>query len=514
MQAAFDQIKGISPWQILILFAILLGGAGASYGVYALVSGSSQLELAQNQQLIPVQYGDLTNRVSTNGSIIFSTREALAFGTQGTVAEVFAEEGERVEDGDLLLRLDDATVASLEESVANARFVLRNAEEALALANDPHTPLDIAQAEANVANASLSLMNAQKALDEVQDGPAEQLGDTGVEVNSASTVLANARGDLMLARNEWGEKVQEAQDASDAAEVDYVATFARWLGIYIDGAGEEADLAPDTLLDSWGADLESLFNPDLRYLDSNKAHLADGPTADDQATPWDEVTLYTWLNFYPGPIVPTCEDGVVPSQGACVMKEMNDAWSANGDAKDALSTTETQSAKAIANAEVAVAKAEESFSPLEVDLREKQLVVAEATLAKAGEDLAELKGSVDPLEVTLREAELASAQATLDTAIQRLEDATLQAPMAGIISLVNVEAGQAVNANTTVVEVVDPSVVEVDGVVDEIDVLFIQQGARAEVTLDALPGQVLEGTVSDIGSAAIGQQGIVSYPVR
>jgi len=121
---------------------------------------------------------------------------------------------------------------------------------------------------------------------------------------------------------------------------------------------------------------------------------------------------------------------------------------------------------------------------------------------------------VNPLEVALREAELASAQATLDTAVQRLEDATLQAPMAGIISLVNAEAGQTVNANATVVEVVDPSVVEVDGVVDEIDVLFIQQGARAEVTLDALPGEVLEGTISDIGSAAIGQQGVVSYPIR
>ena len=106
------------------------------------------------------------------------------------------------------------------------------------------------------------------------------------------------------------------------------------------------------------------------------------------------------------------------------------------------------------------------------------------------------------------------AQAALDAALQRLEDATLQAPMAGTVSLVNVEAGQAVNANTTVVEVVDPSVVEVDGVVDEIDVLFIRQGARAEVTLDALPGQVLEGIVSEIGSAAINQQGVVSYPIR
>ena len=167
MQAAFDQIKAISLWQVLILLAVLLGGVGISYGVYALASGSSQPELAQNQQLIPVQYGDLINQVSTSGSLIFSNREALTFGTQGTVTAVLVEEGEQVEKGQRLLRLDDATVASLEEAVANARFVLRNAEEALALANDPHTPLDIAQAGANVASGNLSLMNAQKALNEV-----------------------------------------------------------------------------------------------------------------------------------------------------------------------------------------------------------------------------------------------------------------------------------------------------------------------------------------------------------
>ena len=54
--------------------------------------------------------------------------------------------------------------------------------------------------------------------------------------------------------------------------------------------------------------------------------------------------------------------------------------------------------------------------------------------------------------------------------------ATILAHMAGMVALVNVEAGQAVNANMPVVEIVDPTVVEVDGIVDEIDVLFIQKG--------------------------------------
>ena len=76
------------------------------------------------------------------------------------------------------------------------------------------------------------------------------------------------------------------------------------------------------------------------------------------------------------------------------------------------------------------------------------------------------------------------------------------------------EARQEVNANTPVFEVVDPTTVEVDGIVDEIDVLFIREGAPARVTMDALPDQVLEGTVSAISAAAQNQQGVVSYPIR
>ncbi len=70
------------------------------------------------------------------------------------------------------------------------------------------------------------------------------------------------------------------------------------------------------------------------------------------------------------------------------------------------------------------------------------------------------------------------------------------------------------NANTPVMEIVDPTVVEVDGIVDEIDVLFIQRGARASVTMDALPGQVLSGAISSIAAEPQTQQGVVSYPLR
>ena len=61
-----------------------------------------------------MQLGDLVNQVSTNGSIVFPNTEILTFGTQGAVGEVLVEEGQQVEEGQILADLDRSTVASLE----------------------------------------------------------------------------------------------------------------------------------------------------------------------------------------------------------------------------------------------------------------------------------------------------------------------------------------------------------------------------------------------------------------
>ena len=79
---------------------------------------------------------------------------------------------------------------------------------------------------------------------------------------------------------------------------------------------------------------------------------------------------------------------------------------------------------------------------------------------------------------------------------------------------INVEPGENVNSNMAIMTVVDPTVVEADGAVDEIDVLSVRIGATANVMMDALPGQFLPGTVSYIAPTTDNQQGIVTYQVR
>ena len=658
MKAIIGSLKSIKLWQVGVLAAVLIGGVTATYSGYAAIGSSEDAGLAEDEQVIPVQFGDLVNQVSVSGSLVYPERETLTFGSQGTLGDELVEAGQSVTEGQPLAVLGLSTIASLENAVAKSRVSLQDALDALDKARDPHTTLDLAQAEAAVANAQVSVRDAQEAwvrlleaddqtiaqtesvvasarlalqaaeddlsglrepptvlevaraeaavtsaevavenaqerLDSATAGPdAQDIADAELQIELAGTTLDNAGRDLELTLEEWDDKLAAAQDAyDDAVEAyneavgTYGDTFKGWLGIVL--TEEEKRQDPDALLAAWDVDLDSLFNP------ASAPNPYYGIPSDDPDTRWDEATIFTRLFLYPGTLLGTCDDVVLTGQVQCVQRELGDAWDAIQVPEDGTGTVETQRDKAIANAERAVTQAEEGFAkaqdaldglyestgaleiedlekqldvavatlqqaeddlaelivepdPLEVESKQKQVALAQANLNKAEEDLAdltsapdpvdveakqhqitvaqaklaeaevnlnELLGSVDPLEVALRESDLASAQSALDETVQRLEDATLTAPWDGIVSLVNVEAGQEVKSNTQILELVDPTVIEVDGIVDEIDVLFIQIGAKAQVTMDALAGQVLEGTVSDIGTEAKSQQGVVSYPI-
>ena len=458
-----ESLKSLKLWQVLVLAVFLVGGPWAGYQAYVLASGTTEESLSANQHLILVQKDNLVNQVSTNGSLIFPNKETVAVGTGGIVGDVLVNEGQIVEEGQPLVLLDDATVASLHKEVAKERINLRDAQEALDSITNGSTSEEI-----EIAQSTIDLANSD---------------------------LDNALRDLKLAEKEWVSKLQSAQDARDEAIDGYFGVLTKWLGMGVPLEQTDLDMDPATLLDSHGIDLTSIFGSDLRYRDISAGSSAGEVPQDDPSTAWDERIVYAWLNLYPGQLDVSCDDGVAPFHGACIQGEIDLAWDVYEDATDNLDTVESQMATAISKAESGVNRAEDS-------------------LAASQEAIADLNQDPDPLVLALRQAELTSAQSALETALSQLEGATIRSPMSGSVSVINVEEGQAVNANTPAVEIVDQTVVEVDGVVDEIDVLFIRHGAQATVTLDALPGQILEGTVSEIGSAARNQQGVVTYPIR
>jgi RND family efflux transporter MFP subunit len=144
------------------------------------------------------------------------------------------------------------------------------------------------------------------------------------------------------------------------------------------------------------------------------------------------------------------------------------------------------------NADKAVANAQDN------------LTAAEQALANAGPD---------SLEIELKQQQVASAQAVLDEALATPGNATLVAPFDGIVTAVNIVAGQTVNAGTVAIVIVDPMDVEMSATVDEIDVPQVKVGQKVAISLDALPNDEFSGVISTISILGNSQSGVVSYPV-
>jgi RND family efflux transporter MFP subunit len=109
-------------------------------------------------------------------------------------------------------------------------------------------------------------------------------------------------------------------------------------------------------------------------------------------------------------------------------------------------------------------------------------------------------------------ADLESARLSLEAARQRLSQATLVAPFAGVIVDVKQQAGDTVNANAVILTLIDPQALEVEASVAERDVALVQAGQVAQLLFDAQPDLIANGHVERfVPSRLSGSQAL--YPV-
>ena len=101
--------------------------------------------------------------------------------------------------------------------------------------------------------------------------------------------------------------------------------------------------------------------------------------------------------------------------------------------------------------------------------------------------------------------QVSQARATLKQARDDLSKTTIYAPMSGTISDLNKEQGEIAIGSQfqpdVILVIADLSVMEAQINVDENDIVSIALGQEAEIEVDALPDQVLKGTVSEIASS-------------
>jgi multidrug resistance efflux pump len=143
-----------------------------------------------------------------------------------------------------------------------------------------------------------------------------------------------------------------------------------------------------------------------------------------------------------------------------------------------------------------------------------ELAVAKSKLADAQRVFDRIKDGVDPNELAAAQARVTTANAAVVSAQAALDSLQLTSGIAGTVVDINVIPGQQVAAGEAILSVADYSnwVVLTDNLT-EADVVNVKEGQKVQVTLDALPGVTLSGTVTHINSRYQEVRGDVTYTV-
>lgn len=124
------------------------------------------------------------------------------------------------------------------------------------------------------------------------------------------------------------------------------------------------------------------------------------------------------------------------------------------------------------------------------------------------------------LDYANAQAAVIRARTSLDLAKQRLEDATVRAPVSGMVIEKTVSLGQVITSatsafggGTTLLKMADLGKVRMRALFNETDIGSVQPGQPATVTVDAYPDRPFRGTVEKIEPQAVVQQSVTMFPV-
>lgn len=404
-----------------------------------------------NAQAAPAAQGGL---VSAEGSVVPLFDVNLAFQTGGTVAEILVSEGDTVAIGDALIRLESTDVAlavqQAEAGVVSAQAAVNLAKNQLALTESSITT---AQTQVASAEANLALTKA---------GPRPE------EIAAAEARVAAAQSQINQAVGQRDTALTIGTDAQiSAAEAQVAAAMAQTQAVQ-----NQYDTIIDTCFD----------------------------------TPNGEVC----------PLYGTVEENTRAQLAAA---QQNQA--AAQAALDALLAGPTTAQQQAAQGSVTLAAAGRDIAQAQLDLllagpTPEQIAIAEVGLlqAEVGVEIAEAAVIQAAAAVTQAEAGLTAAEAGLASAEAMLARMTLTSTIDGTVSRINTNVGELVGAGVPVVTMADFSkwLVETTDLT-ELDVAFVNEGDSATVSFDAIPGETVSGTVTNVALMAGISRGDVVYQV-
>jgi len=126
------------------------------------------------------------------------------------------------------------------------------------------------------------------------------------------------------------------------------------------------------------------------------------------------------------------------------------------------------------------------------------LAAAQASIDQAKANLAKLTAPATETDIAIQEAAVTQAEAAVKQAELNLEQATLRAPFAGLVTDVSIVPGSQVNAATPAISLMDVSTMHVKMLLNENDVVRAKLGQPVQLSIDSLPDWQATGAVDYI----------------
>lgn len=434
---------------VIALVVIAVGAIGATRISFSF--GQNKKETEEKQEI--VRRGEFRVRVRESGNLRSFLEVDVRSNVEGEIIEIFVDEGDTVELGASLLRIDDEQILEQRKQAA----ANRDARKAQLQQAELQIQITEKQQESSLAQARNSVAVAQATLDSF-------VATTQQRITEAETQVATTQIDLN--RDQIGLKQAEIALSQANLMLDRAKTSVG-----------SAKVALETAESEYKRNKE-LFDKKLvskRTLEESQNQLAGAQSQYENA-----------------------EKEVESQQETIKSQEEN-----TNVRKEAISSRE--STLELNKKNVLTLKESE-------EARKKQL---EAELENARTRLRQLEETTEEEKELTRHAKvgaaasLLQAESQLESQQERYEWTTVIAPMAGTITRLTVEEGEIITSGRSafsrgdaIMRIADLDQMIVRTQINQVEIGKIKEEQRAEISVDSYPGRVFPGRVSEISPSA------------
>lgn len=428
-----------------------------------------------------IERGDLIQTVSETGFVESAEKIDLKFKVAGRILQVLIKVGDKVNENQVLARLDSSALSS---QVENARANLKSAEADLTKVKAGASSQDVKVSEESVASAKANLESAQTQLNNLHNEKEKKM------TSLREDAIADLQNQIFIAQSsldtinktltdEDAKYTLSSQDTSKLtmANESYNKALRAW-EVSKNVVNQISDQSSDAIII---ASIDSLIST-MNLISIGLTKIFDVLLS----TPTSYYLTATELDALKSGITFAQTGAYGIGSGIAVL---------NID-KSGLITTGQSYDSGISEAQKSVASRQAGLN----------LAEAQLNLKKAGPR---------DFEITSAEAKVSQARASLNLAKANLNDTIIFAPMNGIITEINYQKGEQVNLSETAISLIGNADFEIQVDIPESDIAKIKVDQKVKITLDAFGDEkVFYGNIVFIDPAETIIQDVVYYQVK